>query len=125
MNLDFHFKEKAALIGRAWDHVIVQGLQHLDADKPAMAAKIVDYSARLAQPVPAPRIRGSTCVGCDLVTGRPDLSASRALVRKPIETMAIDVRAAYDRRPGHSSYIRAVIRGPGLEPGHRRRHRGA
>ena len=49
MNLDFHYEQKAALIARAWDHVVVQGYSTLDEHAPGDPGKIIDYSARLAQ----------------------------------------------------------------------------
>jgi hypothetical protein len=49
VNLDFHHEQKAAVIARAWDHVVVQGYSTLDADAPGDAGKIIEYSARLAQ----------------------------------------------------------------------------
>jgi hypothetical protein len=47
-NLDFHFKEKSALLARLWDHVVLQGYSTLDMDAPGDASKLIDYSARLA-----------------------------------------------------------------------------
>ena len=49
MNLDYHHDEKAAIIARPWDQVVLQGYSTLDADAPGNAGKIVDYSARLAR----------------------------------------------------------------------------
>src|SRR5262245_46666331 len=40
MNLDFHDEQKAALIVRAWDHVVLQGYSTLDAEAPGDAARI-------------------------------------------------------------------------------------
>src|SRR5262245_52659077 len=49
MNLDFHNEQKAALIVRAWDHVVLQGYSTLDADSPGDAKKIIEYAGRLAE----------------------------------------------------------------------------
>jgi hypothetical protein len=109
MNLDFHFEQKAALIARAWDHVVVQGYSTLDADAPGDAGKIVDYSVRLAQLFHT----ANPHVDVRLVAtwSRTDQTypASGHWFGKPIEAMAIDVRAAYDQAAKHSSFIRAVI----------------
>ena len=109
VNLDFHYEQKAALIARAWDHVIVQGYSTLDEHAPGDAGKIIDYSARLAELFRA----ANPQVDVQLVAtwSRADQTylASGHWFGKPIETMAIDVRAAYDQAAEHSSYIRAVI----------------
>jgi hypothetical protein len=109
MNLDFHFAQKAALIARAWDHVVVQGFSTLDADAPGDAGKIIDYSARLAELFHSANSQVDVRLVATWSRADQTYLASGHWFGKPIETMAIDVRAAYDRAAGHSSYIRAVI----------------
>lgn len=109
MNLDFHFKEKAALIARAWDHVVVQGFSTLDAEAPGNAGKIVDYSARLAELFHAANPKVDVRLVATWSRGDQTYPQSGHWFGKPIETMAIDVRAGYDQAAAHSSYIRAVI----------------
>ncbi len=108
-NLDFHHEEKAALIGRAWDHVVVQGYSTLDADAPGDARKLIDYSVRLAQLFRA--ANGQVDVSLVATWSRADQTypASGHWFGKPIEAMALDVRAAYDRAAERSPHIRAVI----------------
>ena len=109
MNLDYHHEQKAALISGAWDHVVLQGYSTLDADAPGDAGKIIDYSARLA------RLFHAANPGVDLrlvaTWSRADQTylASGHWFGKPIEAMAIDVRAACDQAAERSSVIRAVI----------------
>ncbi|HZF14682.1 MAG TPA: DUF4886 domain-containing protein [Steroidobacteraceae bacterium] len=109
MNLDFHYEQKAALIARAWDHVVVQGYSTLDADKPGDAGKIIDYSSRLAELFHASNPRVDVCLVATWSRADQTYPASGHWFGKPIETMAIDIRAAYDQAAGHSLYIRAVI----------------
>ncbi|MGH8313822.1 MAG: DUF4886 domain-containing protein [Steroidobacterales bacterium] len=109
MNLDFHFEQKAALITRAWDHVVLQGYSTLDADAPGDSGKIIDYSARLAQLFHAANPRVDVRVLATWSRADQTYPASGHWFGKPIETMAIDVRAAYDQAAKHSSHIRAVI----------------
>jgi len=89
--------------------VIVQGYSTLDADKPGDGGKIVDYSARLAQLFH----NANPQVDMRLVAtwSRADQTYPPAghWFGKPIETMAMDVRAVYDQAAAHSLYIRAVI----------------
>jgi len=109
MNLDFHHDQKAALIARAWDHVVVQGFSTLDAEAPGDAGKIIDYSARLAQLFHAANRQVDVRLVATWPRADQTYLESGHWFGKPIETMALDVRAAYDRAAAHSSYIRAVI----------------
>jgi beta-glucanase (GH16 family) len=109
MNLDFHFEQKAALIASAWDHVVVQGYSTLDADAPGDAGKIIDYSARLAQLFHAANPQVDVRLVATWSRADQTYLASGHWFGKPVEAMAIDVRAAYDQAAGRSSYIRAVI----------------
>jgi hypothetical protein len=109
MNLDFHYEMKAALIAGAWDHVVVQGYSTLDADAPGDAGKVIDYSARLAELFHAANPRVDVRLVATWSRADQTYLASGHWFGKPIETMAIDVRAAYDRAAERSSIIRAVI----------------
>jgi hypothetical protein len=109
MNLDFHYEQKAALIARAWDHVIVQGYSTLDEHAPGDAGKIIDYSVRLAELFRAANSRVDVQLVATWSRADQTYLASGHWFGKPIETMAIDVRAAYDQAAGYSTGIRAVI----------------
>jgi beta-glucanase (GH16 family) len=109
MNLDFHFEQKAALIAQAWDHVVLQGYSTLDADAPGDAGKIIDYSARLAELFHTANPQVDVRLVATWSRADQTYLASGHWFGKPIETMAFDVRAAYDRAAEHSGHIRAVI----------------
>ena len=109
MNLDFHYEQKATLIARAWDHVIVQGYSTLDEHAPGDAGKIIDYSVRLAELFRAANSRVDVQLVATWSRADQTYLASGHWFGKPIETMAIDVRAAFDQAAGHSTGIRAVI----------------
>lgn len=109
VNLDFHYEQKADLIARAWDHVVIQGYSTLDADSPGDAGKIIDYAARLAQLFRAANPRVDVRLVATWSRADQTYLESGHWFGKPIEAMAIDVRAAYDRAAEHSSYIRAVV----------------
>ena len=108
-NLDFHFREKATLMGRAWDHVVLQGYSTLDAESPGRTGVIVEYTDKLA------RLFHDANPQVDLrlyaTWSRADQTylESGRWFGKPIEAMALDVRAAYDMAAKHSPYVRAVI----------------
>ena len=109
MNLDFHLEEKSALIARAWDHVVLQGYSTLDAESPGDPGKIIDDSGRLA------RLFHDANPQVDVrlfaTWSRADQTYPQAghWFGKPVEAMAADVRAAYDRAAASSPHIRAVI----------------
>ena len=109
MNLDFHHEQKAALIAGAWDHVVLQGYSTLDADAPGDAGKIIDYSARLAQLFHAANPQVDVRLVATWSRADQTYLASGHWFGKPIEAMALDVRAAYDQAAERSSIIRAVI----------------
>ena len=109
MNLDFHFEQKAVLIARAWDHVVMQGYSTLDADAPGDAAKVIDYSARLAELFHSANPQVDVRLVATWSRADQTYLSNGHWFGKPIETMATDVRAAYDEAAGHCAYIRAVI----------------
>src|ERR1051325_7974479 len=47
-NFDYHVKNKAAVIGRAWDFVVAQGFSTLDQNKPGDPALLVRTAKELA-----------------------------------------------------------------------------
>ena len=108
-NLDFHYEQKAALIARDWDQVVVQGYSTLDGHSPGDSSKIIDYSAKLAELFHAANPQVDMRLVATWSRADQTYLASGHWFGKPIESMALDVRAAYDRAAGHSSVIRAVI----------------
>jgi hypothetical protein len=109
MNLDFHFEQKAALIACAWDHVVVQGYSTLDADSPGDGGKIIDYSARLARLFHAANPQVDVRLLATWSRADQTYPESGHWFGRPIEAMAMDVRAAYDEAAARSPNIRAVI----------------
>ena len=108
-NLDFHEENKAALIGRPWDHVVLQGHSLLDADSPGDAGKIVEYAARLAQRVLAGNPDADVRLFATWSRADQTYVATGHWFGRPIEAMAVDVRAAYDAAIVRTPRIRAVI----------------
>jgi hypothetical protein len=96
--LDFHLQNKKAEIGsHAWDIVVAHGYSTLDEDKPRDPAKLIATSKEFAAVV-----RGKN-PNVDLYLtstwSRPDqvFPENGAWAGKPIEVMAKDIRAAYDK----------------------------
>jgi hypothetical protein len=108
-NLDFHYKEKSTLIAREWDHVILQAYSTLDADAPGDAAKVIDYSARLASLFHSKNPRVDVRLVATWSRADQTFLSSGHWFGKPIEAMSQDIRAACNRAAESSPYIRAVI----------------
>lgn len=108
-NFDFHLQQKAAVLDRAWDHVILQGYSTLDEHKPGDPATLVDYAGRLTQLF----LARNRHVDIRLVStwSRADQTylPSGHWYGQPIEAMAKDIRAAYDQAAASAPAIHAVI----------------
>ena len=94
--LDYHLKYKAAVLGQAWDFVVMQGYSTLDQDHPGDPALLVRSAKALAELLrnknPQVDIRlVATWSRADQV-----YPAAGHWHGQPIEKMALDVRAAYD-----------------------------
>ena len=109
MNLDFHFEQKAKLITRAWDHVILQAYSTLDKDAPGDPARVIDYAARLAKLLQGENPKVDIRLTATWSRADQTYLPSGHWYGKPVETMAEDVRAACDRAAEHAPGIRAVI----------------
>ena len=108
-NLDLHFESKRALLARAWDHVVLQAYSTLDADAPGDASKLIDYSARLASLFHSMNPRVAVRLVATWSRADQTYPQTGHWFGKPIETMALDLRAACDRAAGHSLYIGSVV----------------
>ncbi len=96
--LDFHLENKLGVIGgRPWDVVVMHGQSTLDFDKPGDPRKLVATSRQLSEFL---RARNPGVEIHLLATwSRADQTypPKGAWFGKPIEAMARDVRAAYDK----------------------------
>ena len=95
-NLSYHLKEKAEVIGRRWDYVVLQGYSTLDKERPGDPAELVRSTKELATLLqtknPAVDIRL-------LATwSRADQTYLKEghWHGQPIDRMALDLRAGYD-----------------------------
>jgi hypothetical protein len=107
--LEFHLEQKAGVIGgRAWDVVAMHGYSTLDADKPGDPAKLVATSQAMAE-----FLRGrspNVALYLTATWSRADqvYPADGAWAGQPIEAMARDIRAAYDKAAA-AARAKAVI----------------
>lgn len=109
MNLDFHYLQKGQLIARPWDYVVLQPYSTLDKEHPGDPTLLIDYAARLASLLQS----ANPAVDIRLVAtwSRADQVYAPAghWYGKPVEAMAVDLRAACDAAVRHAPGIRAVI----------------
>jgi len=108
--LDFHIENRLGLIGRRpWDKVVMHGQSTLDFEKPGDPAKLIATSRQLSDTFQArnPSVQVylmATWSRAD-ETYRPEGNWAD----KPIEAMALDVRAASDKAAADAPAITSVI----------------
>lgn len=96
--LDFHLENKLGVIGRrGWNKVVMHGYSTLDAEKPRDPAKLVLTTKQMSDFL---RSRNPNVALFPMATwSRPDQTYPEkgAWAGQPIDAMARDVRAAYDK----------------------------
>lgn len=107
--LDFHVEHKADVLARRWDYAIALGYSTLNKEKPGDPALLVRSARQLAELLQ----RQNPQVDVRLVAtwSRADQTYPKTghWHGRPIEQMALDVRAAYDLAAQGSPAIRGVI----------------
>jgi len=108
-SLKWHWENHRALLDRKWDDVVLQEYSTLDPDRPGDPANLVRASARFASMF---RSRNRHVrIGLVATWSRPDQTFPKEghWSGKPIERMALDIRAADDRALRASGKIDWVI----------------
>jgi hypothetical protein len=107
--LDHHFAEKAAVIARPWDHVVMLGFSLLNRNKPGDPALLIQSAKQVAELLH----RQNPQVDIRLIAtwARADqvYPAKGHWHGKSVEQMTRDVRSAYDQAAANSPHIRGVI----------------
>ena len=107
--LDFHIENKLGVLGgRSWDTVVMHGYSTLDADKPRDPAKLVATSKEMATFLRTRNPKIDLYLMATWSRADETYPAKGAWAGQPIEAMARDVRAAYDKAAGASG-AKAVI----------------
>lgn len=108
--LEFHLDEKLGVIGkRPWDKVVMHGQSTLDFDKPGDPAKLVRTAKQMAEFL---RDRNPNVqIYLTATWSRADQTypPTGAWAGKPIDAMAKDVRAAYDKAAAGAPSVKAVV----------------
>jgi hypothetical protein len=107
--LDFHIENKLGVLGgRSWDTVVMHGYSTLDADKPRDPAKLVATSREMATFLRTRNPKIDLYLMATWSRADETYPAKGAWAGQPIEAMARDVRAAYDKAAAASA-AKAVI----------------
>lgn len=96
-NFDFHATQRQDLLQKSWDWVVMHGYSTLDAQRPRDPTRLIDGAKQVASllRVGNPKVHIyllSTWSRADQV-----YRAGGAWAGRPIEAMALDLRAAYDQ----------------------------
>jgi hypothetical protein len=96
--LDFHLENKLGVIGqRPWDVVVMHGQSTLDFDKPGDPAKLVLTARQVAEFLRGRNPKVQVHLMATWSRADQTYPPKTAWAGKPIEAMARDVRAAYDK----------------------------
>jgi hypothetical protein len=107
--LDFHLENKLGVIGRrGWDKVVMHGYSTLDADKPRDPAKLIATSKQMADFLRARNPKVDLYLMATWSRADETYPAKGAWAGQPIEAMARDVGAAYDKAAAGAA-VRSVI----------------
>lgn len=107
--LDFHLDRKLpALATHTWDKVVMHGVSVLDFAKPRDPAKLIDTSKRMAAFLRTLNPRVDVYLMATWSRADETYPPRGAWAGQPIEAMARDVRAAYDKAAAASG-AKAVI----------------
>lgn len=108
--LEFHLENKLGVIGRRpWDTVVMQGQSTLDFDKPGDSAKIIRTSRQMADFFHGRNPKVEMYLMATWSRADQTYPAKGAWFGKPIEAMAQDVRAAYDKAAAGAPSVKSVI----------------
>ena len=110
-SLDFHVANKLAEIrSRPWDKVVMHGHSTLDSAKPGDPAKLIAASQQLAGVLR--ELNPKVDIHLMATWSRADQTykiKDGPWFGKPIDAMARDVRAAYDKAAANAQGVRSVI----------------
>ena len=107
--LDFHLANKLGVIGKSgWDTVVMHGYSTLDAEKPRDPGKLIATSKEMAEFLRTRNPKVELYLMATWSRADETYPAKGAWAGQPIDVMARDVRAAYDKAAGPAA-IKAVI----------------
>jgi hypothetical protein len=107
--LDWHLEHKLGVIGgRAWDKVVMHGFSTLDYDKPRDPSKLIATSKQMADFLRTRTPKVELYLMATWSRADQTYPPTGAWAGEPIDAMARDVRAAYDKAAA-SAEVKVVI----------------
>jgi hypothetical protein len=107
--LDWHFTEKAEVIGRSWDYVVMHGFSTLDSAKPGDPSLLVSSAKQVAELLHGKNPQVDIRLMATWSRADQTYPDGTRWHGQPIEAMARDVRAGYDLAAAGTPFIRGVI----------------
>ena len=107
--IDYHLENKLSVIGRRpWDNVVMHGFSTLDSAKPGDPQVLVTTVAQMAEFMES--MNPDVEIYLTATWSRADLiyQADRPWTDKPVQQMALDVRAGYDLAAANSNAVKSV-----------------
>ena len=108
-NFDWHLQNKAAVLGRVWDLVVAHGYSTLDVKNPGDPALLLKSGQELAALLRAKNPGVDIRLVATWSRADQTYPENSHWHGQPIEKMALEVRAAYDRLAATSPSFHAVI----------------
>lgn len=109
VGLDHHLQQKAEVIVRPWDYVVMLGYSTLDRDKPGDPTVLVQSARQIAALLHARNPQVDIRLIATWSRADQVYPAAGHWHGRPIEAMARDVRAGYDRAVAGTPHLRGVI----------------
>jgi hypothetical protein len=107
--LDWHYENKLAAIARPFDKVLLQSYSTLDAARPGDPATLVIYSGLLAKAFHEKNPKVDVRLVATWSRADQTWKPGGAWYGQPIDKMAKDVRAGYDKADLASDLVKGVI----------------
>lgn len=107
--LDFHYNNRLNLIARPWDTVVLQSFSTLDAANPGNPAKLIQYSALLANALHAQNPNVDIYLNATWSRADQTYQPNGFWYGQDISAMQEDVQAGYEAADANSPWINDVV----------------
>lgn len=96
-NLDYHYNNKAEVIGKSWDRVVLQGYSTLDKNKPGDPTLLIQDAKKIVELLKSKNPKVD--IRLESTWSRADQTYEETgfWFGKPIEKMALDLRKGYNK----------------------------
>lgn len=108
--LDFHLANRLSVIGRRpWDQVVMHGYSTLDRDNPGDPIKLASTTKDMSEFLQSRNSQVEVFLTATWSRADQIYIADRPWTGTPIEEMALDLRAAYDKAAAGAPSVKSVI----------------